>query len=96
MPSAELKHSGVHQLVTKAVSPTGRVEREVKLSVEAGKGKKHGSKLQSSTAVPIALFGSHVENRNIGQKQPFREEYNVCLLLHAVSLAPYDCMCVGT
>ena len=33
MPSAELKHSGIYQLV--AVNLSGKVEREVKLSVES-------------------------------------------------------------
>ena len=35
MLSAQLKHSGVHQLVAKAVNPAGRVEKELSLESES-------------------------------------------------------------
>ena len=93
LPSAEAKHSGVYQLV--AQSPAGRREREVKLSVEAADEKEvEGTPqpLEGSTAIPVAMFGNHVESNHARQNQAFKDEYQVrppgrcggVMCLHAV------------
>ena len=93
MPSAEAKHSGVYQLV--AQSPAGRREREVKLSVEADDEKEvEGTPqpLEGSTAIPVAMFGNHVESNHARQNQAFKDDYQVrppgrcggVMCLHAV------------
>ena len=79
MPSAELKHSGVYQLV--AVNSAGRVEREVKLSVESesveAKNVPAYETVPMGDAIPVAMFGDHVEQRHARSNKPFKDEYEV-------------------
>ena len=81
MPSAELKHSGVYQLV--AVNSAGRAEREVKLSVESesveAKNVPAYEKLPMGDAIPVAMFGEHVEQTHARNNRPFKDEYGVRL-----------------
>ena len=82
IPSAETKHSGVYQLV--AVNPEGRVEREVKLSVDSeGAEVEHDPSYETVPAVtgpvPVQLFGNHVEQRHSKNNKPFKDEYEVSL-----------------
>ena len=89
MPSAETKHSGVYQLV--ALNPAGRAEREVKLTVEVGDEKDVESTPQpqeTGTAIPVAMFGSHVERHHAGQNQAFKDEYQVHHQIIIMSLLP--------
>ena len=76
IPSAETKHSGVYQLV--AVNPGGRVEREVKLGVEEDSNSSPPPQPNTpSTALPVALFGHHVEKCHSNQNQAFKDQYQV-------------------
>ena len=83
MPSAELKHSGVYQLV--AVNPSGRVEREVMLSVESENVEANNVHAYETVpmcdAIPVAVFGDHVEQRHARNNKPFKDEYEVRLVL---------------
>ena len=83
MPSAELKHSGVYQLV--AVNSAGRVEREVKLSVESESVEADNDPaydmVPMGDAIPVAMFGDHVEQRHARNNKPFKDEYGVRLVL---------------
>ena len=85
MPSAEFKHSGVYQLV--AVSPAGRAERDVKLSVESESVKADNVPayktvpMDMGDAIPVAMFGDHVEQRHARNNKPFKDEYEVGLVL---------------
>ena len=83
MPSAELKHSGVYQLV--AVNLAGRVEREVKLSVESDSVETDNvpgcDTVPMHDAIPVAMFGDHVEQRHARSNKPFKDEYGVRLVL---------------
>ena len=96
MPSAETKHSGVYQLV--AVNSAGRVEREVKLTVEP-EGEEPVTEEPSydnvtlSGAVSVSIFGNHVEQRHSKNNKPFKDEYEVslyeyCYLLGLAGLFP--------
>ena len=82
MPSAETKHSGVYQLV--AINSAGRVEREVKLTVEP-EGEEPVTEEPSydnvtlSGAVSVSIFGNHVEQRHSKNNKPFKDEYEVIL-----------------
>ena len=81
MPSAELKHSGVYQLV--AVNSAGRAEREVKLSVESENVEANNvhayETVPMGDAIPVAVFGDHVEQRHARSNKPFKNEYEVRL-----------------
>ena len=82
--SAETKHSGVYQLVAK--NRGGSVEREVKLQVDQ-EGVEQGITAEEpsyetvalSGPVPVAAFGSHVEQRHSKNNKPFKVEYEVGL-----------------
>ena len=83
MPSAELKHSGVYQLV--AVNSAGRAEREVKLSVESESVEANNVpayiKVPMGDVIPVAMFGDHVEQRHARSNKPFKDEYGVRTVL---------------
>ncbi|CAI8054765.1 Receptor-type tyrosine-protein phosphatase S, partial [Geodia barretti] len=80
LPSAETKHSGVYQLVAR--NRGGSAEREVKLQVEQ-EGVEEGIAAEEPSyetvalrgPVPVAVFGSHVEQRHSKNNKPFKEEY---------------------
>ena len=78
MPSAETKHSGVYQLV--ASNPAGRAEREVRLTVEGKKEELTKSSAEpppSTTAIPVAHFGNHVEQCHFSHNHAFKGQYKV-------------------
>ena len=87
MPSAEAKHSGVYQLV--AHNMAGRVEREVKLTVDLEGAEADDDPsydvVAPSGAVPVALFGSHVEQRHSRNNKPFKDEYEVSTCMCGMS-----------
>ena len=80
-PSAELKHSGVHQQVAKAVNSAVKVEKEVKLSVESENVEADKDTVAMGDAVPVAMFGDHVEQRHAQNNKAFKDEYDVRLVL---------------
>ena len=78
LPSAEARHSGTYRLV--AQNPAGRREREVRLFVEAeGTQQKPATSKPAMklSAVPVAMFGSHVERNHTRNNRAFRDEYEV-------------------
>ena len=79
LPLAEARHSGTYRLV--AQNPAGRREREVRLFVEAeGTQQKPGTTKPAMklSAVPVAMFGNHVERNHGRNNRAFRDEYEVC------------------
>ena len=82
LPSAEIRHGGVYQLV--ANSTAGRVEREVQLhvTVEAEESQATGSQSEVEfQAIPASLFGNHVESYHANSNDGFNKEYKVRLSL---------------
>ena len=79
MPSAESKHSGVYQLV--ASNKAGSMEREVKLTVDKEGGEAADDPsydtVALSGAIPVAIFGNHVEQKHSKNNKPFKDEYEV-------------------
>ena len=76
IPSAETKHSGVYQLV--AVNPGGRVEREVKLSVDSENQVSSAPKVHAPLAsVPIHQLANHVQRNHGRNNKGFTDEYQV-------------------
>ena len=79
LPSTEARHSGTYQLV--AQNPAGRREREVRLFVEAEGTQQRPATTKPAmkfSAVPVAMFGSHVEQNHNKNNHVFRDEYEVC------------------
>ena len=82
MPSAELKHSGVYQLVV--INEAGTVERKVNLFVKQ-EGQKCGNiaKKQTFSPIPVEEFGDYVCKCHANDNEFFRDQYTVrlfCLL----------------
>ena len=99
MPSAETKHSGVYQLV--AQNPAGRVEKKVTLTVQVQKevqsmdGAAVVTQPPSTTALPVSMFGSHVEKCHLGQNQPFKDQYKVRIVyIHPLHMRGCHSVCV--
>ena len=79
LPSTEAGHSGTNQLV--AQNPAERKEREVRLFVEAEDTQQRPATTKPAmrhSAVPVAMFGSHVEQNHTQNNQGFRDEFEVC------------------
>ena len=77
--STEAGHSGTYQLV--AQNPAGRREREVRLFVETEGTQQKPATTKPAvkfSAVPVAMFGSHVEQNHARNNQVFNKEYEVC------------------
>ena len=82
LPSAEARHRGVYQLV--AENTAGRVEREVELDViveeeektQDGQVMPPPPKIEFG-AVPVAMFGEHVEKNHASVNKGFNEEFQV-------------------
>jgi len=82
LPSAETRHRGVYQLV--AENTAERVEREVELnvSVEEEEKTQDGQVMppppkREFGAVPVAMFGGHVERNHASINKGFNEEFQV-------------------
>ena len=78
LPSSEARHSGTYQLV--AQNPAGRRQREVRLFVEAEDTQQRPATTKPAmrhSAVPIAMFGSHVEQNHTKNNRHFTQEYEV-------------------
>ena len=79
LPSTDARHSGTYQLV--AQNPAERKEREVRLFVEAEDTQQRPATTKPAMrhrAVPVAMFGSHVEQNHTKNNQGFRDEFEVC------------------
>ena len=88
MPSAESKHSGVYKLVVH--NTAGRVEREVRLTVEEENQSKPVISRPApvaSTAILVSQFGNHVEKNHRRNNQSFKEEFQVDILSLNLSLS---------
>ena len=79
LPSAEARHRGVYQLV--AENTAGRVEREVELNVIVEEEEKTQTMppqpKREFGAVPVAMFGGHVERNHASVDKAFNEEFQV-------------------
>ena len=82
LPSAEARHRGAYQLVEE--NTAGRVEREVELnvSVEEEEKTQDGQVMppppkREFGAVPVAMFGGHVEKNHASVNKGFNEEFQV-------------------
>ena len=77
MPSAEIKHSGVYQLV--AVNKAGSAERVVKLFVKRdGEPSPFVARKQISfSPMPVDQFGQYVARCHANDNRVFRDQYLV-------------------
>ena len=75
LPSVEARHTGTYKMV--AQNPAGKREREVKLVVntESTKEVQRTQPHLEGTAIPIAVFGNHVERNHNKQNKRFKDEY---------------------
>ena len=82
-PSAETKHSGMYKLV--AENHVGRKEKEVWLFVKEENTQDEVAPAKPAThfsAIPVEVFGSHVEKNHCKNNQGFINEYEVmCCVL---------------
>ena len=74
VPCAELRHSGVYQLV--AVNTAGRVEREVTLTVRE-EGQSVTDEDVNLSSIPVEQFPDHVGKCHFNDNKGFRDQYNV-------------------
>ena len=78
LPSAETKHSGMYKLV--AQNHVGKREKEVQLFVKEENTQDEVAPAKPAShfsAIPVGLFGSHVENNHSKNNQGFINEYEV-------------------
>ena len=78
-PSAELKHSGVYQLVAK--NHAGSVEKRVSLLVqqENQQSVQVDKKQTSFSPIPLGEFGDYVTKGHANDNEDFRIQYSVRL-----------------
>ena len=78
-PSAELKHSGVYQLVAK--NNAGSVEKRVSLFVqqESQQSVHVDNKQISFSPIPVGEFGDYVCKCHANDNEDFRIQYSVRL-----------------
>ena len=82
LPSTEVWHSGNYQLV--AQNPPGRMEREVRLFVEAEDTQQRPATTKPAmtlNAVPVAMFGLHVKQSRTRNSRAFRDEFKVLVTM---------------
>jgi len=68
-----------YQLVTH--NPAGSRERKVRLFVKGDNMQQKPATTKPAmelSAVPVVMFGSHVERNHTRNNQAFRDEYEVC------------------
>ena len=77
--SAEMKHTGIYQLVAQNVA--GSMEREVKLFVKKeGQPSPYVSRKQINlSAIPTKDFGEFVARSHANNSRDFRDQYTVRL-----------------
>ena len=79
MPATEARHNVTYQNM--AQNSAGRRKGEVRLIVEAEDTQQRPATTKPAmelSAVPVAMFGSHVEQQHTRNNQVFRDEYEVC------------------
>ena len=74
VPCAELRHSGVYQLV--AVNTAGRVEREVTLTVRE-EGQSVTDEGGNLSPIPVKQFPDHVAKCHFDDNRGFGYQFNV-------------------
>ena len=74
VPCAELRHSGVYQLV--AVNKAGRVEREVTLTVRE-EGQRVPNDATTLLPVPVEDYATYVAESHYDDNKVFRDQFNV-------------------
>ena len=87
IPSTELKHSGVYKSVV--ANQHGSEEREVKLTVgeEGGTSKAIAfGEMVSTKPIPIPEFGKYVAELHANSNQPFKDLYQVSVLMRIALL----------
>ena len=79
MPSAELKHSGIYQLVAK--NKAGSMEKEMKLFVKKeGQQSPHVSKKHIHfSPIPVEEFGDYVSQSHANDNRDFRDQFSVSM-----------------
>ena len=78
MPSTDLKHSGVYQLVV--INEAGTVERKVNLFVKReGQKCSNMAKKQTFSPIPVEEFGDYVCKCHANNNEDFRDQYSVRL-----------------
>ena len=95
VPCAELRHSGVYQLV--AVNKTGRAERLVTLTVRE---EEHTVPYMPDEGVilsPIVVeqFADHVANCHFNSNKSFEDQFNVRVIECESSLYMRSCLIAG-
>jgi len=88
LPSAETKHSRMYKLV--AQNHVGREEKEVRLFVKEENTQDEVAPAKPATnfsAIPVGLFGSHVEKNHSKHNQGFLNEYKVMCCVYQSSSA---------
>ena len=74
VPCAELRHSGVYQLV--AVNKAGRAEREVTLTVKE-EGQSVTREGDTLSPIPVKQFPDHVAKNHFNNNKGFGDQFNV-------------------
>ena len=90
IPSTELKHSGVYKAVV--ANQHGSEEREVKLMVNQEGGTSTAiafDEIVSTRPIPIPEFGKYVAELHANSNQPFKDLYQVSVLM-CMSLLFHD------
>ena len=85
MPSAEIKHSGVYQLV--AVNGAGRADKEVKLCVRK-EGEPHSCAVRKNinfSPIPVAKFGDYVAKSHANDNSEFEDHYAVSSMYFSIA-----------
>ena len=93
MPSAEIKHSGVYQLV--AVNRAGRVEKEVMLCVNQESQLLGTKKVVFDSAIPVEKFGDYVSKCHANDNEDFIVQFNVSTLFHSLPAVKFSVSTVG-
>ena len=77
IPSAELKHNGVYQMV--ATNATGIVDKRVILRVQQeGQQSDHVAKKQSFLSpIPVETFGDYVYQCHANDNEDFKKQFTV-------------------
>ena len=79
MPATEARHNVTYQNM--AQNSAGKGKEEVRLFVEAEDMQQRPATTKPAMelcAVPVAMFGSHVERNHTRNNRAFRDEYEVC------------------
>ena len=79
MPATEAMHNVTYQNM--AQNSAGKRKEEVRLFVEAEDMQQRPATTKPAMelcAVPVAMFGSHVERNHTRNNRAFRDEYEVC------------------